>query len=156
MLKCNKCEQLLPTTDFYYTGLGKRKYQYSCKQCSIQRIKDTYNNKRKPKWKNREDTKYSCTKDNIPRIYFFYSGSEVVYIGLSTSFAFRLSRHKVKSGFFKHVTSIQVATLESEIEMAVYESILINHYQPKYNKHIYKGESPFPLPNLTFEDWPLP
>jgi hypothetical protein len=155
MLKCNKCNTLKPTEEYYYTGLGKRNYQYSCKSCTLGRMKDTYNNKRKPKFKHREDTEYHCIKEDIPRIYFMYSGTSLVYIGLSTSFAYRLATHKAKSNFYKNITSVEVATLNSQVEMALYEIILINHYKPKYNKHIYTGTHSLPIPELNFEPWPL-
>jgi hypothetical protein len=155
MLNCNKCKLLKPTTDFYHTGLGKRKYQYSCKLCVTERVKDTYNNKRKPKFKHREDTEYSCIKEDVPRIYFMYADSSIIYIGLSTSFAYRLSQHRLKAPFFKYITHIEVATLSSQVEMALYETILINHHKPKYNKHIYTGTHSFPLPELDFKPWPL-
>lgn len=156
MLKCNTCNKQLSNDNFYYTGLGKRKYQYSCKPCTLEQKKQTYNNQRTVKFtKNDNESGYQCSKEDIPRIYFMYSKSELVYIGLSTSFAYRLQVHKNRSSFYKHITSIEVATLESPVEMAVYEILLINHHKPKYNKHSYQGKHNIPLPELTFEPWPL-
>ena len=155
MLECNKCNTLKPTTEYYYTGLGKRKYHYSCKECCIKRVKDTYHNRRETKFTKTSTEEHKCKRDGIPRIYFMYSKSELIYIGLSTSFSFRLAKHKNQSKFYKYVTSIEVAELKSPIEMALYELLLINHFKPKYNKHTYEGVPPFPLPSLDFKPWPL-
>ena len=157
MLECNKCNTLKPTTEYYYTGLGKRKYQYSCKPCTLEQKSQTYSNKRAVKFtKNDNKSGYQRTQERVPRIYFMYNKSELVYIGLSTSLASRLTRHKSNSPFFKYVTHIEVATLDNPIEMAVYELLLINHFKPRYNKHTYEGNPPYPIPTLDFKPWPLP
>lgn len=168
MLKCNKCNKEKPKEDFYYTGLGKRKYQYSCKLCTKQREKSTYSGKRLPKFKkgieksltpqhkHLKSCKYRDTKEKIPRVYFMYEGNTIAYIGLSKYLSYRIKVHKNESPFFKNISSIRYTTLSSPVEMALLEIIFINHYKPKYNKHIYLGNHSFPIPDLAFEDWPLP
>jgi len=86
-----------------------------------------------------------------PMLYRFLSpAGEILYIGQSVNLKRRMSQHKSKSDFHNKENTLEIYGCISEIDMMVYESLLINHYQPKYNKTIFTGKASNELPQV---DW---
>ena len=84
----------------------------------------------------------------------FKANEEVIYIGMTTKLYNRLHQHRTKSGFWEEVDTIQIASFESNIDMAVYEIILINNLKPKYNSLKFDGECSFEIPSIRWKEVP--
>ena len=87
-------------------------------------------------------------------LYAFYSDSELLYIGKSSSLNMRLSGHfcegKGREKWKDDVTDIKIAKLSSS-DMHILEPYLIIKYSPKYNKDFKKSSGltiDLPTPNF--------
>ena len=82
-------------------------------------------------------------------VYKFMQGDEILYIGKTSSLAYRLCSHISKSPFNHLSDRLELLEFNSEVDMGIWELYLINKYQPQFNKYVPKGDSCLELE----EDW---
>lgn len=70
------------------------------------------------------------------KIYFLFSGDEIVYIGQTRSLLNRISNHKNGLGLTMKKDFNSIAVIDSDRDNINYEEYCyISHYAPKYNKN---------------------
>jgi hypothetical protein len=74
-------------------------------------------------------------------VYKFMQGDEILYIGKTSSLAYRMCSHISKSPFNYLADRVELLEFGSEVDMGIWELYLINKYQPQFNKYIPKGSS---------------
>ena len=86
-----------------------------------------------------------------PIVYRFLDEfGNILYIGQTRNLKRRVSQHKRKSPFYDETSKFEICKCVSEVDMLVYETLLINHYKPLHNTHVYEGKSSYTVPVL---DW---
>ena len=82
---------------------------------------------------------------------FFDEKDEVIYVGLTNNINNRISSHKSGSDFWGLINRIEYAKCKNSTDMRITELILINYYNPKYNKRDKIGETEFTPPQLEWK-----
>ena len=82
---------------------------------------------------------------------FFDEKDEVIYVGLTNNINNRISSHKSGSDFWGLINRIEYAKCKNSTDMRITELILINYYNPKYNKRDKIGETEFTPPQMEWK-----
>ncbi len=138
MIKCKKCGELKPESEYYTHKTNKTGHAGSCKECQRALART-----RASRGKCGRHKRIGASRYNIkgPTVYQLLGDrDEIIYIGLSTDFYTRISRHRTRSGFWDEVTGLRYAQMGSQLDMAICEILLINKHEPKYNNEIFTGE----------------
>ena len=90
-------------------------------------------------------------------IYKHILNNEVVYIGKTKNIHQRITQHlgEKDSVLWKaSIDKIMIADVETEIDLDLYETYLINTLKPKYNSSkLYKGKSRLNFDELKFYEY---
>jgi hypothetical protein len=73
-------------------------------------------------------------------VYFLFDANELVYIGESWNCVLRVGEHTKKKGR-KVFGSWNFIPVEEESDRKSFEDLLVQRYQPKYNKAKLRGQS---------------